>query len=76
MATSKTGGVTPPSGTITVPLTLTLAEANTLLVALVNAINNASSKGKGGDKGGGAKGGGKAKGKVVKGGTPKTKAAG
>lgn len=84
MGSSKTGPVNPPSGNVTVCMTLTLAEANNLLVALANAINNASAKsakggkgkgkakGGGTPKGGGAKGGGKPKSPAPTG-KPKTK---
>jgi hypothetical protein len=58
MGKSSGGGVLPPNTPVTFCMTLTLAEANNLLVALANAINNAGSKGKG-KKGGGTKGGGK-----------------
>jgi hypothetical protein len=50
MGKANNGSVIPPTTTVTVNLTLTLAEANDLLVALANAINNAGSKGKGGGK--------------------------
>jgi hypothetical protein len=59
MGKSNTGSVVPPNTQLTVPLKLTLAEANDLLVALANAINNLGPKGKGkkgGSKGGGSKG--------------------
>ena len=59
MGKSNTGSVVPPNTQLTVPLTLTLAEANSLLVALANAINNIGPKRKGKGKGGktgGAKG--------------------
>jgi hypothetical protein len=52
MGKSTTGAVVPPTTPVTVSLTLTLAEANNLLVALANAINNLGPKGKG--KGGSA----------------------
>jgi len=58
MGKSKGGDVLPPTTPVTVNLTLTLAEANDLLVALANAINNLGPKGKG-KKGGGGKGGAK-----------------
>jgi len=55
---------------VTVSLTLTLAEANDLLVALANAINNIGPKGKGGGADGGGKGNpkGSPKGSAQKGG--------
>jgi hypothetical protein len=54
MGKSNSGSVVPPTTPVTVSLTLTLAEANDLLVALANAINNVGPKGKG--KKGGSKG--------------------
>ena len=56
MGKQNAGTVVPPTTPVTVSLTLTLAEANDLLVALANAINNIGPKGKG--KGGGGKKGG------------------
>jgi len=53
MGKANGGNVLPPTTPVTVTLTLTLAEANNLLVALANAINNLGPKNKG--KKGGAK---------------------
>ena len=69
MGKSNTGSVVPPNTQLTVPLTLTLAEANNLLVALANAINNLGPKGKG--KKGGTKGPTKGGVKGAPKGTPK-----
>jgi hypothetical protein len=60
MGKQNSGSVVPPNTPVTVQLTLTLAEANNLLVALANAINNLGPKNKG--KGASGGGGGKAKG--------------
>jgi hypothetical protein len=63
MGKQNSGSVIPPNTPVTVQLTLTLAEANNLLVALANAINNVGPKNKGsGGGGGGGGGGGKSKG--------------
>jgi hypothetical protein len=62
MGAQQKGSVTIPSQTITFPVTLSLTDADNLLVSLTNAINKAALKGgkKGGGKGKG--GGGKGKG--------------
>jgi hypothetical protein len=54
MGAQQKGSVTIPSQTITFPVTLSLIDANNLLVSLTNAINKAAKKG--GKKGGGGKG--------------------
>jgi hypothetical protein len=56
MGKQNSGSVVPPNTPVTVQLTLTLAEANNLLVALANAINNVGPKNKGGGGGGKSKG--------------------
>jgi hypothetical protein len=56
----KKGTPPVPAQTVTFPVTLSLVDAQNLLVALTNAINQAAKKGaKKGSKGGGGSKGGK-----------------